>query len=310
LSRFTSAFIEASLRRSDGPVYYTDIANTLRDGFLGDDDQTPFFVNQGSGRELLVDDSAKLAAVKLSLREKWSVGVTAETSDINDVANEVVVSSPSTKDLLVAAEKRMGTPEQANALIGALFDEIIAKFKTAEVAEFFTIDIAEHKDFREQTAEEFMIRVLAREPRPDRLVTAEVERTKKKRSPWETSLDLMMAVNPDWVESFNLSLNCRLDRAQLRLTLQPSYRTLKQLKLVVSCAPSLEHCYVFEVATQHPRTDWESFDIEGKELVRRWYKLEWSSEIGWLATKICDGLSAAITGHIEETAKRISHEQK
>lgn len=37
LSAFTRAFLEASVRKTEGTVYYSDIANTLRDDFLEND---------------------------------------------------------------------------------------------------------------------------------------------------------------------------------------------------------------------------------------------------------------------------------
>lgn len=41
LSLFTEQFRAAALSKSDGPVYYTDIVNYLRDEFLDNDSQIP-----------------------------------------------------------------------------------------------------------------------------------------------------------------------------------------------------------------------------------------------------------------------------
>lgn len=314
LSAFTHAFLEASVRKRDGVVYYTDIANALRDDFIGNDDQTPFFVNQGTGREILVDDAQKLASVREALvewrRPETGDGDTDRDDSQRDERDELVVVAASTpKQLLLAAEKNMAGHDEAEALIGNLFDGVLAKFSDSEFAEFFTMTTVEHADFREQVIREFMIRVLSRETRPDRLVVAEIIRTKKKLSQWEQAtlsiMDAYSAFNSDITENYTLNLNCTLSRAQLKITLVPKLKSLKQIQLVLSCAPSIERCYVFELMSEHSRLDWDKFDIEGREIVRRWYKMEWGKSVDFLAGKICDALSQTILDHIEATAARL-----
>lgn len=105
----------------------------------------------------------------------------------------------------------MTSPEGANALIGKIFDGVIAKFDASEFAGIFEKDVSEHSYYSEPTAEEFIIRVLARETRPDRLVTAEIERVKKKASPWDIGMSaLAMAMNPEWTEECPSSNELRL----------------------------------------------------------------------------------------------------
>ena len=308
LSAFTRAFLEASVRKTDGTVYYTDIANTLRDDFLGNDDQTPFFINQGTGREALVSDAGVLTSFRERLTTEWGTLTHLTTPTAAPTPSPV---PPTFEELLDRAEKRMTSPEGANVLIGKIFDGVIAKFDASDFARFFEKDVSEHSDFRESAADDFMIRVLARESRPDRLVTAEIERVQKKSQPWNigVSAALAMAMNPEWTEEYTLSLNCSLSRAQLRISLTPKYRALQQLNLILSCAPSLEHCYLFELVTLHPRIDWDKFSSSGTEAVRRWYKLDWDQSVDHLVQKICDGLVKSIKDHIGATTKRLSEEK-
>jgi hypothetical protein len=154
-----------------------------------------------------------------------------------------------------------------------------------------------------------MIRVLAREHRPDRLVTAEIKNVKKKPNPWERMVyGVLMAMEHEWTEHFTLDLNCTLARAQLKLTLTPIYKALQQLQLVVSCAPSLERCYVFEMVTQHMRSDWGKFHLEGREIVRRWYKIDWGQDVDFLVSKICEALTKAVRDHIDEMTRRLAQD--
>ncbi|WP_071798784.1 caspase family protein [Natronohydrobacter thiooxidans] len=308
LSEFTRAFLEACVRKSDGEVFYTDIKNALRDRFLGNDSQTPFFVNQGTGRERLVDDVKKLATFKRKLGTVWSSKDDDDTDDAaEDGSLEITPFEPLTPtQALAAIEEKMATPEAADEFIGSIFDGVTNRFNESDFAKFFDLEIKNHSDFYESGTEEFMIRVLSREERYDRLVTAEIKREKKNSSPFQSAIiGMMAAMNQEWVDHYDLRLNCTLARAQIKIILTPKYRALKQLQLEISCAPSLEHCYVFEVLTQHSLADWEAFAPDGSEVVRRWYKLEWDDDPEFLVEKVCQKLTAAITEHIESTTKRI-----
>jgi len=70
-SEFTERFCRAVLRKEEGPVFYTDITNTIRDDFLNDDEQTPHFVSQGTEREVFVEDAARLKACRDHFQMRW-----------------------------------------------------------------------------------------------------------------------------------------------------------------------------------------------------------------------------------------------
>jgi hypothetical protein len=180
LSAFTRAFCEASVRKSEGPVYFTDVANTLRDDFLGNEDQTPFFVSQGTGRELLTDDASKFNEFRQQLETRWKiVGEHGDEETNENDAALVVAEPPTAKQLLMAAEARMGGPEGAKQLIDSLFDGVIARFGSGSFAEFFETKVVEHNDYQEPSSRDHIIRVLSRENRPDRMVTAEIKKRRK-----------------------------------------------------------------------------------------------------------------------------------
>ena len=64
LSVFTEKFRDSALRKTEGIVHYTDIVYSLRDEFIGNNDQTPFFVLQGTVRERFVDDAKRLNTLR------------------------------------------------------------------------------------------------------------------------------------------------------------------------------------------------------------------------------------------------------
>jgi hypothetical protein len=74
-----------------------------------------------------------------------------------------------------------------------------------------------------------------------------------------------------------------------------------QIRLVVTCAPSLEFCYVFEIGTEHRLRDFGEFDDEGHESVRRWYKCRWSENTDGLVTKIAARLRELVREHLGAT---------
>ena len=99
-----------------------------------------------------------------------------------------------------------------------------------------------------------------------------------------------------------------MQRAQLKMTLTPKYFSLKQLVTVVTCAPSLQNCYVFEIGSQHSLTDFGEFDVEGHEGVRRWYKFQWSENTDGVVAKITSKLDEIVQEHLERTEQRLTKE--
>jgi hypothetical protein len=118
-----------------------------------------------------------------------------------------------------------------------------------------------------------------------------------------TSWMAQMYDDDQYVEFHDLSLNCAMPRAQLRVTLTPKFSTLQRIVLVVTCAPSLETCYVFEVATQHLLQDFGKFNSDGSKVVQRWCKFNWRESTDGVVNKMSNSLSGIVKTHIDHTAK-------
>ncbi len=171
------------------------------------------------------------------------------------------------------------------------------------------MEIVEHSDFSEPTAEGFIIRVLSREKRLDEFVTAKIRR-EISRNPLHmlgTSVFLgMFGDDQKYRDVYDLRLNCKMQRAQLKITLNPKFHSLKQLIVVVTCAPSLHNCFVFEVGTQHSLTDFGEFDFQGSEVVHRWYKFQWAEKTEGVVAKIVSRLEEIVREHLENTEQRLT----
>src|SRR5262249_9295564 len=150
------------------------------------------------------------------------------------------------------------------------------KITTSEFADFFDTKITEHASFEEPTAEKFIIRVLSTENRADNFVTATHTREFRGLNALVGLTAPALGGKDMFDEPWELGLNCVMSRAQLRVTLTPRFMNLKQIILVISCAPSLDLCYLFEIATQHMIRDFGKFDAHGQEISKRWWKVAWS----------------------------------
>lgn len=313
LSDFTRVFLDAATEKQSGIVFYSDLANIIRDRFRGNEEQTPHFTNQSTNRDMLIDDAAKFGDVRAMLATKWApVGETPDAEDAGDgepVATSDLVpisaDKPSLKQLLAAAEERIGDAARAKRLIDDLFDGVHAKFNAARFDDYFQQAVTTFPDYRDRGGDTFITRTLSREPRADEMVTAKIERTRKKRYPWDYLSTVWALGEAEWTESFDLDLNCTLERAQLRMLMTPGFRTLDQPKLVLTIAPSLSVCYIFEVVTLHPHSDWDAYAEEGKELVRRWYKLSWDSDVENLVENISASFETVVDEHLSSVLLRL-----
>lgn len=298
LSLFTEKFRNAALRKETGEIFYSDIINTLRDEFLDNNSQTPHFVTQGTARDQFVSDASLLENIRKSLA--------AKTQEANKPEDDLPQAPhPSVVERLQSREREFTNKEQAEKVITTLFEKILEKITTADVAnECYSCSSVEHSDFYEDNTHNFIVRVLSRENRPDKYVTAEVTRQKRRRvNNRFTSIAMAslgwMTEGDDYVENYDLELNCSLNKVQLKVTLIPKFRSLEKIELIISCAPSLTHCYIFEMLKSHQLNDWDGYDYEGREINSRWYKFDWSDEPEWLAEKVVIQLKAAISDHIE-----------
>lgn len=307
LSEFTEAFCEAAISKADGPIYYTDIISALRDRYLEDDNHTPLFTLQAPGREVFIDDVAKLSSFKADFEKKW----TSSPATTEEALPTIVISeeAPTLLDMLKRAEASSVTPERLKSMVDTIFDGLADRMAQLEWKDLFDVEAFESREFSEQTSYALMTKILSKENRRDKFVTAEIKRSKRKRNRFDIYSNLMLSGlydDDDWVENFDLSLNISMDRAQVRHVLRPKFIALQKFSVVVSCAPSLEQCYVFVVMTQHPRTDWDNFSEEGPEIIRRWFKAPWDKNPMWIVEDVSERIENGVRNYVESLSSDLS----
>lgn len=307
LSPFTEKFCRAASRQADGPIFYMDIIASLRDAYLLDAERSPFFTLQASARETFIDDPSLLEHFRSELERRWG----EPPPQVNEL---VAVAEPplpaSLADRLATLELKLAKAGEVQPLINSLFDGLVERLSKETFDDCFDLTTTAHRDFQERATRQFVIRVLTQEKRADEFVTATMTKERRKRRSLYPSIDLAMGLRPEYddIEHWDLELNMSLERAQLRITLTPRFASLKRIIQVVTCAPSLEHCYVFELSHAQRRTDWNSFSSEGAELTRRWYKLCWNEDPANLIGKIASELVVDARAVATSTAAQMSGE--
>jgi hypothetical protein len=301
ISQFTEKFRDAALRKAEGIVYYSDIINTLRDEFINNQSQTPYFISQATGREHFIENAKRLDALRYSLQE-------GRIASVEQAATEQEVSARrvSLLERLQAADQKVVTPERMSTFVDTFMDDLIKKITTSEFADFFDIKIIEHSDFAEPTAEKYIVRILRNEDRADNFVTAKYTRKFRGGNTWAGIATMAFADTEMFDENWELSLNCMMSRAQLRVTFIPKFMNLNQIVLVVSCAPSLDICYIFEAITQHMLRDFGKFDSSGQEISQRWWKADWLETTEGVIKQIAAKLDEAVRTQLEKAEERLA----
>ena len=304
LSEFTDRFCRAALRKHEGPVFYTDITNTLRDDYIDDEEQTPHFVSQGTGREVFVDDASRLDDCRKTFETKWFSGPKAALVAVGEESPSETLLA-----LITSAEESFASPDTAKELIDSLFNGVIDRVESSEFSDFFEINIVEHSRYQEMAGRSFVIRSLLSTKRPDNFVVAAIDRKKKKPSPFDAAvLGVSAFMGEEFTESWVLELNCSLPRVQMKVVFTPKFSSLNQMTMVLTCAPSLNKLYVFEFSTQNLRVDWDVFEDEGREIGRHWYSIDWDHDPAWIVDAACKRLLDAIRAHLDQTSRRLAED--
>ena len=232
--------------------------------------------------------------------------VAAETEPEEE---EPPVPPRSLQELLAIAEEKSATPEIIDSFTTSFFDTLTNKVLTDEFSEFFEIDVVEHSDFEEPTTDAFITRVMSREDRMDEFVTASMKRERSRNPLSMMGTSMWLGIFGDderYREVYDLRLNCEMRKAQVRFAMTPKFNTLRKVVLVVTCAPSLHRCYIFEMGTQHKLSDFQKYESEGDEAIRRWYKLEWTDDTAGVANKISSRLHEIVRQQLEAIQGRLS----
>ncbi len=306
LSKFTTHFIDAALQKTEGRLYYTEVIAYLRDIFASEIEQVPFFITQGDDRTTFCEDCSNLKTLAEKYNLSKSEAETAEIITVDDVSTEL-----SLVEKLQKLEESYAQPDQVQQAVDTLIQQISECLeKTEGFSEYYDLQSSSYDNylFASAAMQAFMIRVLEKQDRPDELVYAKHTREYRKRNRGLLGTALMSSRifgvdDEEFVDQYDLELNCPLSRARTAFTFTPKFRALKKLELNVTVAPSLPMCYIFARWTAHPLKTWDSYEEEGQELERNWYKHEWSSSSEWVAESILKEFTSFVERQITKATK-------
>jgi len=308
LSEFTEQLCLAAARNTAGQTYYTDIVNVIRDKYIDDIKQTPHFVFQCSARETFVDDANILEGFRSKFQTKWASPPKNTLALQDEEGRADPVETADFLELLRKHDERLANPEDVISTIGTIFDGARAHLENWRFADYYDAEIDYNSNLDDKGSKDFIARVLSQQNRLDNFVTATVSRQHRRPTQYGSMVGVGLGLfdEPLLVEETNLELNMNLDRAQMVITLTPRFMALDKIKLVVTCAPSLEICYLFERITRHPRTDFDAFDTVGAELARRWYRHSWESDPAILKRTITKSLDETIDTQLISIRERLA----
>ncbi|NBD20964.1 hypothetical protein GTZ97_09810 [Aquabacterium fontiphilum] len=124
-SFFTSKWIEAALSKREGAILYRDIQAALADAFVTSSDQTPFFVNQGSGLEVFCHVGEDIR----SLHDARTKSTTAEKPELT-IANQIEIEVRHRDSQFVPHEQVLQAIESTKTSIinAKISDSIVSRF--------------------------------------------------------------------------------------------------------------------------------------------------------------------------------------
>lgn len=291
ISLFTNSFINASLNRASGEVYYSHIMDVLKDEYISDNSHTPHFISQGTLRFLFVDDAEKLKSFKSEF--------------LSVVDKKEPVETVSSLELFKMSEAKYANYDKVDVTIKGVLGELEKKISEANLCDdYFDIEIKKSSTFASGNAKPYITRVMSKQGTDDNLVTASVNRV------YEGGTNLVGSIfnNKPYKDEYHLKLNSNFEVIQVEFSFIPKFSSLKKISLVFSCAPSLRKVFLFEYTVKHPRQDFDTFSYDGDKQISVWYKLDWDESYDWVLDKVMSNTLKVLTEHVSAVELSLSED--
>ncbi|MEE2945830.1 MAG: caspase family protein [Pseudomonadota bacterium] len=260
LSSFTKAFIQACLAKDDGPLYYSDIQDGIKDYFGADGDQTPYFISQGTAREKLCSDVSNFNSVRSELQ--MLAGLISSDAEFSDKGEPL----SSFFDELQKIEPQFATKEtlqnQVTALSSALCDFEISD---GQISEVYDVQTEQFDSYRQSDLAQ-VVKVINDRPKLDNFVTAKsttkfIGDPSKQPGLGLLGIRTFAKLNPDdYVTTNSLTLNCSLDQVEVELRFIPKFQSLTQITSRVLFVPTLTELLVFWKFETQVLSDWGQYN--------------------------------------------------
>ncbi len=257
ISRFTDEFIKACLQKTDGPLYYSDVENGLRDAFLNSTAQTPHFTRQGTAQEKFCDDAARL----LGFRKSYlgiGTGAIPDTKETQPTKDTFALA----KAVIEKIEEKVPEKEEAQTFIDSVIDSTLELAKLSpEAFEFFESRVVRYDDFDKVQNKRSVVNLLNRRVGSDCFVESNVERKKRRQPFGGLALNALAAFSTpeEYDETFDLYNRCDLKNVHVGIYFEPQFMALNRPFSEIVFLPRLTECLILTCNSKERRTGWGSF---------------------------------------------------
>ncbi len=276
ISRFTDEFIKACLQKTQGPLYYSDVENGLRDAFLDNAAQTPHFIKQGTAQEKFCDDVARLLNFKTDYLGA-SRGAATDKKETKPTKNSFAAA----KAAIEKIEEQVPVQDQAQAFIDGVFDATLELAKLSpEASEFFESRVVRFDDFDKLQNKRSVIKLLNSRDGSDCFVESNVERITRRQPFSGLRFNALAALGiPDeYDETFDLYNRCDLTNVHVGIYFEPKYMALNRPFSEIVFLPRLTECLILTCNTKERRTGWGSFHEYAGSKSWEWSHHNWKED--------------------------------
>ena len=276
-SLFTSKWIDAALAKDDGIVLYRDIQAALADEFVQHPDQTPFFVNQGSGLETFSAVTIEMKTL-FSIRSKSPIIPEAEDSIMKILNGEIqkrdsmFVPRARVTETIEAAKEFIIKYTIKDTIVSKLYKQTISTDarlpsipKVSEVATFAQDQSWQKKYFVQIKSEKYQTQV----PKDPLSIF-------KKYTPFGSNLDDSEYVTVTRERPVSIESTEVLPMEVAVASFFSSHPSLPGFQVYVGIVHSLTDIMIISTTTKVIQSGWESRSINFSDIKWRFQNYTWA----------------------------------
>lgn len=278
-SDFTAKWIDSALRQIDGEVMYRDIQAGLADAFVDNEDQTPFFVVQGTGLEAfsaVTEEMKKLKAQRSSNKgsQKLLGGIQDKVAAAIDQLEAMFVTQDQAGEAVIKAGQRAAEDDSKDELAKHFYTKSVdtegtlQRLPRARVVAEFALEQGWTKNY--------FVKV------------NEAGKVVKSESGRATSIVKV----PTGIEATE-----QLPIEIIRISYEPRAQALKAFDLYIGLVHSVENLMVLSAVVELTAKGWNDRRPDLSQLKWRYQSLSWGSVVALPDLVWRDAVSNA-EGHI------------
>lgn len=277
-SLFTSKWIDAALSKGEGTVLYRDVQAYLADEFAQHPDQTPFFVNQGSGLEAFSTITTEMK-ILYGLRSKSPMTPEPEESILHLLSLEISKRDSQfvSKDAVIASietgKELIEKYQIKDNILSKLYKRTITTDlrltsipKASDVAKFAQDQSWPKKYFVKINNEKYQTRI----PKEPLSILARL-------TAFPPNIDDSEYVTVTRERPASIESSESLPFEVVLVSFESDHPSLPEFRVYIGLVHSLTEVMVLSTTAKVFQRGWDSKAINAAELKWRFYNYSWSS---------------------------------